>query len=1018
MTSSLSLFFPEYPVFDPTSPLHSPGAAWELFRKKEFYDYRLEAIEPRPLPGQLTQHQTIMRRFLSQYTPYRGILLFHEMGTGKTCESVAIIEGIRTSRHCTFKQAVIVVPSDRLKENYLNELIHTCTRNVYVNEQATKSFYRLLTYTEFLKEANPIEAFKNSIIVMDEAHHVLEEQKQQNFNVILKQLIDVKLILMTGTPMVDKATDIILLLNMILPVPLNEAMFFQQDTFRRERALDFQQAISGHISYLRASASNVEKRFRGAMRRWAEEDVTCPFPLYNVTMSPDQRRVFELASRQDPTKLQTEAQQAGLLVGPNNKYGENLPLDLPYIQTLQDLAIYSAAYHACLEMIKPDLPQNHFVYCERVARGGVGDLGLLLKRLTGMTEYDGKTDPAQLLSQQPRSRFAVITGKTRSEHVSNIMAVQSHESNFDGRFLKVLIASEVLAEGFSLKNITHVHILTPKWNFSSLDQVIARAFRFGSHAGLERARQADGILDPIQVQIFLYNILPKTDFFAQSFTDRQYLYASQKDIQIKTVERLLKQASVDCLLTKRRNELSDPQLDGQRECDYQSCEFDCFETTPEQNRLARADDPGIELDVDTYDLYYNTSTRRIRNTIITELQQKGCVMLPDLISRIKADFTDDGTSFVVLRVLTDLMAYDCVIRDPLGFACVVRFEGDAVFLIHDLKNSVSWLDFEDTAQMPVFFRAKVPTYEQAVLVDVYATQVEQLVNNLRQAILVEPSNPSQIQQAFEDLTPETQEVILEGLDMGSFDPNDPEDRQVSEVLTRLFQRYIVRVRDITVSFLLNNHGGPLRCKSAAGAWKVCDPHLESEILQQRAQGQIACPNAPFEDWSGQIEPDKNTFQLKDEKRLRDLLARGETKKTKLPQGKACKSYEKPELLKIVADVCEITIPLREQQVYQKLSESKKESICDFLQQYFLPNTCTQTPDLSPEGLARVTSVLNLLVDPPIPPEILAEPLLASLVVQLLLRPDTAELAQRTYPAEFQSVRAFVAERSPSVRPPP
>lgn len=67
-----------------------------LYHKKEFNDYRLKAIEnPPSRPGQYMNHQTIISRFLSSNTPYNGLLVMHEPGTGKTCLSVAMIEKLK-----------------------------------------------------------------------------------------------------------------------------------------------------------------------------------------------------------------------------------------------------------------------------------------------------------------------------------------------------------------------------------------------------------------------------------------------------------------------------------------------------------------------------------------------------------------------------------------------------------------------------------------------------------------------------------------------------------------------------------------------------------------------------------------------------------------------------------------------------------------------------------------------------------------------------------------------------------
>ena len=40
-------------------------------------------------------HQQIVRDYINIYTPYRGLLLYHGLGSGKTCSSIAITEGIK-----------------------------------------------------------------------------------------------------------------------------------------------------------------------------------------------------------------------------------------------------------------------------------------------------------------------------------------------------------------------------------------------------------------------------------------------------------------------------------------------------------------------------------------------------------------------------------------------------------------------------------------------------------------------------------------------------------------------------------------------------------------------------------------------------------------------------------------------------------------------------------------------------------------------------------------------------------
>ena len=64
----------------------------------------------------LLTHQKIVRDYLNLYTPYRGLLLYHGLGSGKTCTSIAIAEGMKSG-----KQVIIMTPAS-LKRNYIEEI--------------------------------------------------------------------------------------------------------------------------------------------------------------------------------------------------------------------------------------------------------------------------------------------------------------------------------------------------------------------------------------------------------------------------------------------------------------------------------------------------------------------------------------------------------------------------------------------------------------------------------------------------------------------------------------------------------------------------------------------------------------------------------------------------------------------------------------------------------------------------------------------------------------------------------
>jgi len=76
----------------------------------------------------LLTHQKVVRDYLNLYSPYRGLLLFHGLGSGKTCTSIAIAEGMKSD-----KQIMVLTPAS-LKSNFLAEL-KKCGDDLYKKNQ-------------------------------------------------------------------------------------------------------------------------------------------------------------------------------------------------------------------------------------------------------------------------------------------------------------------------------------------------------------------------------------------------------------------------------------------------------------------------------------------------------------------------------------------------------------------------------------------------------------------------------------------------------------------------------------------------------------------------------------------------------------------------------------------------------------------------------------------------------------------------------------------------------------------
>ena len=77
---------------------------------------------------EILTHQKVVRDYLNLYSPYRGLLIYHGLGSGKTCTSIAVAEGMKSK-----KQIVIMTPAS-LKSNFFSEL-KKCGDDIYRKNQ-------------------------------------------------------------------------------------------------------------------------------------------------------------------------------------------------------------------------------------------------------------------------------------------------------------------------------------------------------------------------------------------------------------------------------------------------------------------------------------------------------------------------------------------------------------------------------------------------------------------------------------------------------------------------------------------------------------------------------------------------------------------------------------------------------------------------------------------------------------------------------------------------------------------
>ena len=305
-----------------------PHIQKKIYEKIEFYSHK---IEPRPeiknyedlenyrnniCAGNfaLHEHQAMLRNLINPDTPYKGIVVMHGLGTGKTCVGVAIAETFKPLVQKYGTKIIILVPGPLMKEVWKEHVIKLCTgetymkyqdKSVYIDEaeklknersalaQALQ-YYKFMSYRSFYKHVlgekiiekkvngkasyrrdeegeferdisiDRIYNLNNTVIIIDEAHNLTENSYGEALAHIIKNSINLKVVLMSGTPMKNTADSVVELVNFLRPEDSKierDKIFtsIKNYTMELKPGADeyLKKMMSGYISHVRGSDSLV-----------------------------------------------------------------------------------------------------------------------------------------------------------------------------------------------------------------------------------------------------------------------------------------------------------------------------------------------------------------------------------------------------------------------------------------------------------------------------------------------------------------------------------------------------------------------------------------------------------------------------------------------------------------------------------------------------------------------------------------------------------------------------------------
>ena len=242
--------------------------------QKDIEDY---ANELASLDFELSPHQSFVKNFLSSQTPYNSLLLYHGLGTGKTCSAIGVCEEMRDyMKQTNLGKRIIIVASENVQDNFKLQIfderkltfkdglwnINSCIGNKLIKEinptniksipkekiisqikNLINSYYLFLGYgqfanyiiktinsdtiinensnlnTKFIKRLN--NEFSDRLIVIDEVHNIRKSEDNENkkvatnLEILIKFTDNLRFLYLSATPMFNNYKEIIWLINLM-----------------------------------------------------------------------------------------------------------------------------------------------------------------------------------------------------------------------------------------------------------------------------------------------------------------------------------------------------------------------------------------------------------------------------------------------------------------------------------------------------------------------------------------------------------------------------------------------------------------------------------------------------------------------------------------------------------------------------------------------------------------------------------------------------------------------------------
>lgn len=473
----------------------------------------------------LFDYQNIVFNYL-QDPLNRGLLVFFSTGSGKSITSISVAEHFRKEG-----RDILILSAKSLKTNYIKEIeTYNKKLNIDITDNELEEIvneYQFVTMNasnmitqlqkkddlidEMLSEVNKFN-LDNKVIIIDEAHNlfnsIVNGSKNSNeFYELVMKSKNIKIIFLTGSPIINNFFEIVPALNMcagyqVLPEYFRDfkSMYIDEKTNSIKNKVKLQSRILGLVSYHGPLFVEKYQAFVKSLNQKSapKENFPTKLPIIIEKIQMSKVQNMEYTRLRDIEKKENTRIGFGIT---KEQTGVSTSYRIKTRQISNGMITKNKLTLTNLDDLSPKLKkmytnvQKHnkqlgIIYSSFLTSGL--EFFAKILELYGYKQYNLNDTKSNINYKS----YGYYTGNQTVEEKDQILQIFNDKENIDGKNISLLLISSAGSEGLDLKNVRHVHIMEPYWNYARIHQVESRAVRYKSHEDLPKKDQ--------NVQVYIY----------------------------------------------------------------------------------------------------------------------------------------------------------------------------------------------------------------------------------------------------------------------------------------------------------------------------------------------------------------------------------------------------------------------------------------------------------------------------------------------------------------------------------